>query len=96
MAERGFEEIEDILEANANRTNHLLAIAIDDYLHCPKLHNAVKDVEDFVKLMTEKFEFEQKNIRILTNEKATKSNILKALQQLAATLTPNDNLVLYF
>jgi formylglycine-generating enzyme required for sulfatase activity len=96
MAERGFEEIEDILEANANRTNHLLAIAIDDYLHCPKLHNAVKDVEDFAKLMTEKFEFEQKNIRILTNEKATKSNIFKTLEELAGTLTPNDNLVLYF
>ena len=96
MSNRRFVEIEEILEEHVNRTNHLLAIAIDDYLYYPKQNNAVKGVTDFIKLMTERFEFESENIILLDNEEATKSNIFKTLQKLAATLTPNDNLVLYF
>jgi formylglycine-generating enzyme required for sulfatase activity len=96
MHKKGFDEIEDILEQNANRTNHLLAIAINDYVHCPKLNNAVKDIQDFIGLMTEKFEFKKENIHTLFNAEATKSNIFSRLHHLASTLKPTDNLVIYF
>ncbi|WP_373549381.1 hypothetical protein [Haliscomenobacter sp.] len=33
-------------------TNYPLAIAINDYLHCTKFNNAVRDVEAFIELMT--------------------------------------------
>jgi formylglycine-generating enzyme required for sulfatase activity len=96
MPTKGFEHINDILETNVNRTNHILVIAIDDYVHCPKLNNAVKDVDDFIKLMLGKFEFEEENVTFLKNEVATKSNIFKHLRHLIKSLSANDNLVIYF
>ena len=37
---------------------YLLGIGINAYAHCPQLHNAVRDVEDFAALMHEKFGFD--------------------------------------
>jgi formylglycine-generating enzyme required for sulfatase activity len=96
MNKKGFDGIDKILEQNANRTNHLLAIAINDYLYCAKLNNAVKDVQDFIGLMTERFEFEKGNIHTLFNAEATKFNIFNRLHHLVTTLKPEDNLVIYF
>ncbi len=62
--------------------NYLIAIAIDKYKHAPPLSNCVRDAEDFIQILTSKYDFEQKKdgqqlIFTLFNEQATRKNILK-------------------
>ncbi len=82
--------------AAASGKNYLLAIAIDDYLHCTKLRNAVLDVEAFIALLTSRYNFEPERITRLTNAEATKKAIEQALIRLTKTVQPQDNLVIYF
>ncbi len=42
--------------------NYLLVIGIDEYAHCPRLYNAVKDAQDIVKILVERFQFESATI----------------------------------
>lgn len=76
--------------------NYLLAIGINDYVHCPKLYNAVKDVRDFIGLMTSKYQFEEENITILLDEEATSRQIVKDFRKLAQKITVDDNIIIYF
>ena len=76
--------------------NYLLAIAIDDYQYCPKLYNCVRDANDLVKLLTERYLFEPQNVTALINEEATRSNIYNALRKLASETTSRDNVLIYF
>jgi hypothetical protein len=77
------------------RKNHLLVIGIDKYSHgIPQLNNAVRDAKDFQKILLEHYQFEQSVP--LFDKDATKDNILEAFDHMLATLTDNDNLVLYF
>ncbi|MEM8899400.1 MAG: SUMF1/EgtB/PvdO family nonheme iron enzyme [Bacteroidota bacterium] len=78
------------------RTNHLLGIGIDEYLHVSKLNNAVRDVEAFAQLMEKEYSFQQKNIHLLKNEYASRKNIIKVLKGITQTFTEKDNLILYF
>ena len=97
--EKGFVNIESLMEKNVNRTNHLLGIAIDDYENhpsIPNLNNAVKDVEDFIQLMKSKFTFKEENIDFLKNENATGQGILDRIDKFSDELTENDNLIIYF
>jgi formylglycine-generating enzyme required for sulfatase activity len=73
-----------------------LGIAINDYEYCPKLNNAVRDVQDFIDLMMAQFAFEESNVDFLKDEMATGSNIIRKLDELSEKLTPNDNLIIYF
>jgi len=77
-------------------TNHVLVIGIDEYVHCPKLYNCVKDAKDFIDVLTTRFRFDKKNIRTLINSEATRRNIYKAFISLAKILSPQDNLIVYF
>lgn len=45
--------------------NYLLAIAINDYEHVPKLYNCINDAEKLITLLTEEFEFEDENVRFI-------------------------------
>ena len=38
-------------EVGPTGNNHLLVIAIDEYVHCPKLRNCVKDAKEFAELL---------------------------------------------
>lgn len=76
--------------------NHVLAIAIDDYTHCQKLNNAVKDAKDFVNLLTEKYGFDENNIEFLSNEEATAEQVIDALKRLTRHVKPTDNVLIYF
>lgn len=76
--------------------NYLYAIAIDEYEHCPKLYNAVKDANDLVQVLSEQYYFEEANIITLFNEQATESNIIHNFRDIARSLTPQDNLVIFF
>ena len=76
--------------------NYLLAIGIDQYAHCPKLHNAAKDARDMVAVLKKRFQFEEEQIIELYDEKATKRSIYDSLDNLASKITDTDNFLLYF
>lgn len=78
------------------RTNYLLVISIDEYVHCPVLYNCVKDAEDLIRVLTERYFFEEKNITKIYNAEATRGNIHKAFRRLATKMTPTDNLIVYY
>ncbi len=60
------------------RDNHLLLIAIDNYLHWPKLHNPVSDLEAISKVLIHEYSFKEENILRIYNEEATEQNIRSA------------------
>jgi len=76
--------------------NHVLAIGIDRYKECSKLNNAVKDIKDIIKLLTTRYDFEEKNITVLFDEKATLESIINELEAILSRQTPADNLLILF
>lgn len=76
--------------------NHLLVIAIDEYAHCPKLNNCVKDAREFIEVLTDKYQFEPEHVTTLYNGEATRANILGRLNELKQKVRSEDNLIIYF
>lgn len=95
---KGMELNEVSLESNVSSggKNHLLVIAINDYIHCSKLNNAVRDVDAFIKLMTTRYHFDLAHVISLKDSQATKKNIERAFDRLIDQVEKNDNLVVYF
>jgi len=58
-------------------------IGINDYNNIKGLHYAVEDAQDMKNILVEKFNFEDKNIMLLTDEDATRDNIISALYETA-------------
>ena len=77
-------------------TNYLLAIAINEYLHCSKLNNAVLDAEAFIELMANRYNFESAHITFIKDTEATKKRIEQEFFRLIKTITHQDNLIIYF
>ncbi|MBK6619622.1 MAG: caspase family protein [Saprospirales bacterium] len=77
-------------------TNHLLAIAIDKYEHCPVLSNCVNDVRGLIEVLKERYDFQDANIQTLINEEATRPNIHAYLKGLKDRVRPQDNVIIYF
>jgi len=77
--------------------NYLLTIGIDTYQHWPPLRCAVKDVQDFTRALTERYNFDLDHVvPPLCNEKATKKNLLRTFREIAKKVTNRDNLIIYF
>ncbi|CAN5332471.1 hypothetical protein BH23BAC1_BH23BAC1_17880 [soil metagenome] len=76
--------------------NYLFVIGIDKYQHWTPLKCAVKDVRDFVKIVTERYQFDDSQVFMLLDEEGTQKNILKIFRELAQIVTTQDNLVIYF
>ena len=77
-------------------TNYLLAIAINNYQHCSKLNNAVRDAEALIELLTTRYHFNPAHVTFIKDTQANKKNIERAFLQLIKTVTPQDNLIVYF
>ncbi|MCO6490320.1 MAG: caspase family protein [Phaeodactylibacter sp.] len=71
-------------------------IAIDEYAHCPKLNNCVKDAREFIEVLTARYQFEPENTITLFNAEATRPQILAGLKKLKSQVGPQDNLMIYF
>ena len=76
--------------------NYLFTIGIDEYEHCPALHNAAKDAADVTKVLFEKYNFDSAYHFKLENKEATKDNIIDTFRKIKKTLKPNDNLLIYY
>ncbi|MEZ4828587.1 MAG: SUMF1/EgtB/PvdO family nonheme iron enzyme [Bacteroidia bacterium] len=91
-------ENKDGESTHIRRRNHLLVIGINTYDpdHFSPLNNCVRDVEDFARLLTEKYQFESTDVIRLMDKEATGRNIFDQLRTYARTLNSEDNLVIYF
>ena len=82
--------------------NHLFLIGISEYKDYPNikhLPNAKKDVEDFEKILTNKYCFENKNIIRLLNKDATAKAIIENFRKLKTDpekIKSEDSLIIYF
>ncbi|MCI4669338.1 MAG: caspase family protein [Bacteroidia bacterium] len=76
--------------------NYLLLIGVNQYQHWNTLHNAVKDCRDLADVLTRDYQFAPENVITLFNEEATRENILETFEQLQETISPDDNLLIYY
>ncbi len=88
------------IEENAQDTGNtfFLGIGINQYEHFTKLNNAVKDVTDIGTLLTTQFGFstEAPFFNLLLDDKATRRNIIKAINQLCLLVQPQDRVLIYY
>jgi len=70
---------------------HALIIGNDKYRHLPMLRTAVRDARAVGKLLKTSYGF---SVKLLLN--ATRGQILRALSAYRRTLTPRDNLLIYY
>lgn len=77
-------------EPNLGRYRALL-IGNEKYVNMPQLTTPIRDVRDIEKLLITRYGFE---VQVLTD--ATDDMIMRALHEYANTLTPEDNLLIYY
>ena len=82
--------------ASPQGTNYLLAIAINEYQHCSKLSNAVRDAEAFIELLTTRYHFDPAHVTFIKDAEATEKCIRRAFDRLIDVVTEQDNLIVYF
>jgi uncharacterized caspase-like protein len=76
-----------------------LLIGINDYAHWPRLATPVRDTEKLQEILTERYGFSPNRIVTLTNQDATRENMIGALNKLASEespITDNDNVFIYY
>lgn len=76
-----------------------LLVGIDDYAHWPDLSTPVRDTEALRKVLIDRYGFSPNRIMTLTNQDATRENILGALYSLTSEESPvteNDNVLIYY
>ena len=71
-------------------------IGIDKYKYSDQLNYAVKDAEAVKDMLISKFDFPEKNIRYLTDEEATLSNIKLALDDISSSADANDRVLVFY
>ena len=76
--------------------NYFFGIGIDKYLNVNALNNAVKDVHDIVQLLVARYDFEEENTLLLTDKRASRSNIIESLERYREKITPLDSLLIYY
>lgn len=96
MTTKGLDILSSETDWGFKGKNYLFIIGIDQYKHWPPLRCAVKDVQDFTGILTNRYQFEKKDVTLLKDEEATEKNILAGFKQLAKEITEEDNLVIYF
>lgn len=75
--------------------NHIFGIGISDYQNCNNLDNPVRDIENTIDVLVEKYGFTNDNVSTLFNSAATRENLINQLESYT-NLTPNDNLIIVF
>lgn len=98
MADKGIDisEAEPAGPGRANGINYLLAIAIDEYEHCPRLYNCVQDARRLIRVLSTQYQFEPAHTFTLFNEQATEHAIIDMFKKLVRLIRPEDNLLILF
>ncbi|GAB3341636.1 hypothetical protein GCM10027299_55990 [Larkinella ripae] len=77
---------------------HFLGIAINAYHHFTPLRNAVNDLDTILKVLLKYYDFEEANVTLLKDEKATRKKILNTLYNYtrSSVLGADDKLLIYY
>jgi len=75
---------------------HALIIGINKYAEWPQLKTAVKDASVLKDVLVARYGFEEKNVILRTNKKATRHQIIRDLRYLAISMDKTDNLLIYY
>ena len=75
---------------------HALIIGINDYERWPRLQTAVKDATVLRDLLVSRYGFDNKNVILRTDRKASRRQINRDLRYLAQSMQPDDNLLIYY
>jgi metacaspase-1 len=79
-----------------NREKRALLVGIDEYeMPGSDLNGCVNDVEDVYDLLVNNYGFKPDNVRVLTNERATKQSIMERLQWMISVSEPGDEAIYY-
>jgi hypothetical protein len=73
-----------------------LIIGIDSYYNVSPLEFACNDAQAISELLIEKFGFPEENAILLTDEAATRSNIMEAFLDFASRTAPDDRVLVFF
>ncbi len=77
--------------------SHALVVGIDKYKNVSGLSYAVSDAAEMRKTLQDELQFPQANVAFLTDEKATKKNILKAFARFARNdIEADDRIFVFF
>ena len=76
--------------------SHALLIGITAYQTFAPLKGAVNDVDTMQQVLLTRYGFAPDHIRTLTNEQASRRNILSAIEQLQKTTEANDTIYIHF
>ena len=68
----------------------------DRYQYSDPLNYAVKDAEAVRNMLIDKFDYPEENIRYLTDEEATLSNIKLNLREVARSAGENDRILVFY
>lgn len=90
----GLESASNIAQAGGK--SWFLGIGINYYKEFKNLNNAVKDVQDLVKLLQEEYDLVPEYTLTLYNEQATRKSIIRTLDRLERNIGPNDKLIIYY
>lgn len=74
----------------------LLTIGINSYLSWPKLKTAVNDAKAVKQVLLIRYHIDAAHVVELTDEQATRKNILAAFRDLARKVKPDDSLLVYY
>ena len=75
--------------------SHALLIGITAYQTFAPLKGAVNDVDTMQQVLLTRYGFAPDHIRTLTNEQASRRNILSAIEQLQKTTEANDTIYIH-
>lgn len=81
------------------RDSHALIIGIDQYAHWPRLAHAKRDAKALQEMLVQRFGFAPDNVTTLLDEQATRSNILRALNDKLANpqrVKRDDRVLVFF
>jgi len=73
-----------------------LMIGINNYRAVPKLQGSLNDIETIKQVLTTRWGFQESNIQVLTNEKATREGILTALKRFVNDTKPSDTVYIHY
>jgi WD40 repeat protein len=76
--------------------NYLLVIGINKYEKWPQLYNATKDANDVVNTLLSAYNFNYADVKLITDENATRSNIYNTLRDYVNQVGPQDNFMIYY
>ncbi len=88
--------ISDLIQGVPQSNAYALVVGIEDYRSVMPTPGARRDAEEFAQLLEVSFGVPEQNIHLLTDENATRTDILSRLQWLQNNVPPNGRVYFFF